>query len=354
MKQSSHWQEKVLWWGGFFALILAFLVLVQNILFPFVVSLLLAYLFNPMMESLRKRNVPRAMAALLMVLAFYLIAILLSALLVPVLYQQTLLFLEHAPDYIRRLQEELLPLIKETVGALDPQAVDKIQNASASLSAAAFKVTLTFIKNIWQSGVAVINVLSLFFITPIVTFYMLRDWQSFVKKVVSWFPKRHAKVIKQQITLIDQTLSGYLRGQLNVVLLLATYYALALSAADLRFGLIIGFATGILSFIPFLGVLAGFITGTIMAYVQFGTLTHVLIVAAIFIVGQVVEGNFVTPKLVGDRVNLHPVWIIFGMLAGGTLFGFTGILLAVPVTAIVGVLVRFIMDQYLNSKLYTD
>ena len=205
-----------------------------------------------------------------------------------------------------------------------------------------------------QSTLAVVNVLLLIFITPIVTFYILLDWHKITNKVESWFPKAHTKTIKEQLSYVDTALSGYIRGQTNVCLLLGAFYAVGLSLAGLDFGLFIGLATGILSFIPYVGILFGVTIGMMVALFQFGDSIHLLLVFAIFVVGQFIEGNFITPKLVGDKVGLHPVWIIFGMLSGAALFDFVGVLLAVPVTAVLGVIVRFAMKKYLSSPIYSN
>ena len=171
-------------------------------------------------------------------------------------------------------------------------------------------------------------------------------------KINTWLPPAYAPTIREQIRLIDNALSGYIRGQTNVCLLLGTFYAIGLSLVGLDFGLFIGLGTGLLSFIPYVGIMFGLVVGLIVAFFQFGDMTHISIVLGIFVLGQIIEGNFITPKLVGDKVGLHPVWIIFGMLAGAALFNFIGILLAVPVTAMIAVLVRFGLNKYLNSGFY--
>jgi predicted PurR-regulated permease PerM len=199
---------------------------------------------------------------------------------------------------------------------------------------------------------AIANLLSLFFITPVVTFYLLRDWDRIVAKIDALLPRQHAGVIRAQSREIDTTLAGFARGQATVCLILATYYATALMIAGLPFGLVVGMAAGLLTFIPYLGAIGGFVIAFGIALVNFDGWSGPIAVAAIFAAGQVVEGNVLTPKLVGDRVGLHPVWIIFALLAGGTLFGFLGLLLAVPVSAGIGVLVRFALSRYLASPVY--
>jgi predicted PurR-regulated permease PerM len=249
----------------------------------------------------------------------------------------------------------LLPSLKNLLNSLDPDALDNAKDSLRQASGTLIGLSGTLLQNIWSSGLAVVNILSLIFVTPVVTFYILRDWDRLIAKANGLLPPAYAFTIRQQAKEIDRTLSGYIRGQTHVCLLLGIFYSIGLSLAGLEFGLFIGMATGILSFIPYVGMLFGFLTGMLMAYFQFdGSLIHLGLIASIFIIGQVLEGNVVAPKLVGDRVGLHPIWLIFGMLTGAALFGFTGILLAVPVTSVIGVLVRFAVSRYLESDLYQE
>ncbi|MFQ6017021.1 MAG: AI-2E family transporter, partial [Kiloniellaceae bacterium] len=186
----------------------------------------------------------------------------------------------------------------------------------------------------------------------VVAFYLLRDWDRIVGKVDGWLPRAHAGTIREQALEVDRRLAGFLRGQGTVCLLLGVFYALALSLAGLDFGLVVGLIAGLLSFIPYVGAIVGLLASVGLAVVQFDDWVRIAIVAGIFFAGQAVEGNYLTPKLVGGRVGLHPVWVIFGLLAGGALFGFVGVLLAVPAAAVIGVAVRFALDRYMASSYY--
>jgi predicted PurR-regulated permease PerM len=205
---------------------------------------------------------------------------------------------------------------------------------------------------LWGGGVAFFNLLSLLFITPLVAFYLLRDWDGIVAVVDDWLPRDHAPVIRAQLAAVDRVLSGFVRGQLTVCLVLGVFYALGLGLVRLDFGLVIGLATGLISFVPVFGTLVGFAVGIGVALVQFGFAWQVAAVAGVFLAGQAIEGNFLTPKLVGSRVGLHPVWTIFALLAGGALAGFTGLLLAVPAAAVIGVLSRFAVARWVASDAY--
>jgi predicted PurR-regulated permease PerM len=186
-----------------------------------------------------------------------------------------------------------------------------------------------------------------------VTFYLLRDWDHIVMKVESWLPRHHAKTIRAQIVEIDRTIAGFVRGQATVCVVLATYYGLALTLVGLDLGLVIGALTGLGAFVPYVGMFIGLVISMALAVAQGTGWGLVGGVALVFLVGNVLEGNVLTPKLVGDRVGLHPVWIIFSLLAGGALFGFVGILLAVPLAAVIGVVIRFALSRYLTSELYS-
>jgi predicted PurR-regulated permease PerM len=230
-----------------------------------------------------------------------------------------------------------------------------VERIRESLGASSGKIAgwiTQILSGLVTGGVAIANLLSLIFITPVVSFYLLRDWDRLVAQVDSCLPRGSVGVVREQAGLIDRTLAGWVRGQFTVCLVLGTYYAAGLTLAGLDFGLVIGLLAGLLSFIPFVGAAVGLVGSVGLALVQFDDWLRIAIVAGVFFVGQAVEGNFLTPRLVGDRVGLHPVWVIFALLAGGALFGFVGVLLAVPVAATLGVLVRFLLQRYLESDMY--
>ena len=346
-------RETALFWLAGGALLLMFLLAVKSVLFPFVVALIMAYLLDPAADKLEHIGLSRSVSTLCITILLFLVLVGIILLLGPLLYNQLLAFLKKVPAYIQFFSDEILPLISDTIRTVDPAAVEQAKSAMSDSSGKMAGFIGKFIGNLWDSGIAVINILSLFFITPIVTFYILRDWDRLIAKANGLLPPKYANVIRQQAYEIDRTLAGYIRGQTYVCLLLGAFYAIGLSIIGLEFGLIIGMVTGILCFIPYVGMLFGLATALLIGFFQFeGDLIQLAVIAGIFLAGQVIEGNFITPKLVGEEVNLHPVWLIFGMLCGGALFGFTGILLAVPITAIIGVLVRFGVSRYMHSELY--
>ncbi|MEM7617406.1 MAG: AI-2E family transporter, partial [Pseudomonadota bacterium] len=286
-------------------------------------------------------------------ITFFVIMVVLCILLMPLIYDQMLNLIHKIPIYIEYIQNNFLPNLTSKIRDINPDIENNLHNSMNDLSKYAFNFLAKILENIWSSGIALLNIFSLIFITPIVIFYLLRDFDIMMDKIKKILPKKHLPVILEQVDLINLTLAGYIRGQTNVCLILGSFYAIALLIVGLNFGLAIGFITGILAFIPYVGVLIGMTIGVAVAFVQyegFAGYTNILIVVAIFLIGQFLEGNFVSPKLVGDKVNLHPVWIIFGMLAGAQLLGFVGVLLAIPVTATIGVLVRFVYNIWLEKN----
>jgi predicted PurR-regulated permease PerM len=226
-------------------------------------------------------------------------------------------------------------------------------SASSLVSSNAGRIIGDLLKGVLSSGLAFFNLLSLIFITPVVTFYLLRDWDHIIAKVDSWLPRHHRATIHEQLHEIDEALAGFLRGQTLVGLVLAVLFSVSLSLAGLQFALVIGIFSGLITFIPFAGFILGFAVALLFALLQWGgDFVNVGIIVAIYVVLQVVESAVLTPKLVGSRVGLHPVWIIFSVLAAGVLFGFVGVLVAVPLAAVIGILIRFTIGQYLGSPIY--
>ncbi len=341
------------YWIVGFGVFLAFVYLLSDILLPFVAGIILAYLLDPIVDFLERHRFPRWLAAGLITLIATATVISALLLLVPLLQSQIVDFAGRLPNYVELLREKAVALLAVVQTQVSPEEMASIRE---NLGGAAGPNALVWIGNLltrlWGGGVALLNLLSLLVITPIVVFYLLRDWDDIVETVDDWLPRQLAPVIREKTLEIDAVLSGFLRGQISVCLLLGVLYAIGLTLVGLDFGLIIGFITGLISFVPYFGMLIGFAVGLGVAVAQFSDWQPIAMVAGVFVIGQFLEGNFITPKLVGKRIGLHPAWIIFALLAGGILFGFTGILLAVPAAAVVGVLGRFSIHQYKQSVAY--
>jgi predicted PurR-regulated permease PerM len=343
-------QAKV--WGIALIVFVALLVLLKGILLPFVAGMAIAYLLDPVCDRLEAMGASRTLATTIVTAVFAVVVILLLLLIVPLAVQQVIAFLSSLPDFIARTHDRLLPFITQLQQRLDLPDAAELGQIARTRFGTALSWLVGLLEGVVGQGLALANLLSLIFITPVVAFYLLRDWDRLVARIDELLPRDHAEVIRAQAKLTNQTLAGFARGQSMVCLTLALYYSIALLIVGLPFGVVIGLIAGLLTFIPYVGSLTGFAVSMAIAIGQFDNWWSVAIVAIIFGVGQVLEGNFLTPKLVGDRVGLHPVWIIFALLSGGALFGFVGLLLAVPVAAVIGVLVRFSIGQYRASKLY--
>ncbi|MGE3932403.1 MAG: AI-2E family transporter [Rhodospirillaceae bacterium] len=336
------------------AVFIALLYLLSPILLPFVAGMGVAYFLDPVADRIERWGAPRWLAATILTVAFVLIVVAALVIVVPLLQSQIASFLERLPQYLdlaRQRLQDVLPSVKsrlseEDIASLRDTAGSLAKNASAWIGAA--------LGGLVTGGLALLNLLSLMLITPVVAFYLLRDWDRIVERVDECLPRRGAATIRALAREIDDRLSGFVRGQAIVCLILGVFYATALTTAGLDFGLIVGLAAGAVTFIPYFGAVIGLLLSVGIALAQFDAWQDVAIIAAIFFVGQALEGNVITPKLVGERVGLHPVWMIFALLAGGTLFGFVGVLLAVPMAAAAGVLVRYAVNRYMASPVYDD
>ncbi len=339
-------------WLGTGAVILVFLYLVRSVLLPFLVAMAVAYFFDPLVRRLQRAGLPRWASSMLVLVAFILVFVGAMVIVVPILEKQVVELIGIVPKWITEVKTTLLPKADAYLTRFGFMDQGTLSESATGYATTALSKAGVVLGSILTGGLAILDLLSLLLVTPVVAFYLLRDWDAVEEDFDRWLPRKQADTLRSVFREIDRTLSGFIRGQALVCLIQATYYAVALSIAGLDFGALVGVATGILTFIPYLGATIGLIAGLAIAFAQWHDTTHVLIILGCFVVGQILEGNVITPKLVGDRIGLHPVWVIFAVLAGGALFGFTGILLAVPVAAVIGVLIRFAVRLYLGSPFY--
>lgn len=346
-------QRQAGFWAIALVVFIALLWLLNDILLPFLAGIVLAYFLDPVADALERAGMRRWVASLFILLCSILVFTAVLVLLVPILADQIANFVPKIPSYVSALTRLFNDLAPQWVKEFLTRSGTDVTASASDIAGRAAGWLGTIVASLWTGGLALVNVLSLLTITPIVAYYMLSDWDRMVAKVDDWLPREHQPAVRQIARDIDAAMAGFIRGQGTVCIVLGIFYAIALSFAGLNFGLLIGIAAGLLSFIPFIGALIGGIAAVGTGLVQFWPdWVHILIVAAIFAAGQFLEGNFLSPKLVGHRVGLHPVWLIFALLAFGYLFGFVGLLLAVPLAAAVGVLVRFGLNQYLKSPYY--
>lgn len=341
-----------LFWLGVGFLFVMLVWLLQDALLPFLIGIAIAYLLNPVCEVLYRRGFNRTAATTIILLVFVVITSLLILFITPIIVDQVRQLAAAIPGYVESVRAFIEPQIREIMETLSPEQSQKIQEAAQRYAGNMAGALGTAAEGLWRGSQAVISFFSLLVITPIVAFYMLRDWHQLVAKIDSWLPRAHAETIRQQVREVDRTLSGFVRGQAMVCFLLGVYYSISLSVVGVNYGFVVGVIAGLLSFIPFVGSTFGLVAATALALVQFDSYTPAAIVIGIFMVAQFLEGNVIAPKFIGESVGLHPVWIIFALVAGGSLLGFTGMLLAVPVAAVIGVLGRFIMCKYMESSYY--
>ncbi len=346
-------REQVRFWLIGVLLFGALLFILRDIMLPFVAGMAVAYFLDPAADKLEEWGLTRTLATTVITIIFFVLLILFTLLLAPVIYDQMLGFASRVPSYLERLRETIRPFVQDTLLAAGIETAEEVKGALAGYVQKLVTWAGKVLQGVWSGGMALLNLISLVFITPIVAFYLLRDWDVLIERINGWLPRRRADDIRQIFRDVDGVLAGFARGQAIVCMILAIYYALALSLIGVEFGLVIGIVSGLISFVPFVGAAFGFIASIGVALVQFWPdYLPIALVLLVYVVGQVAEGNFLTPRFVGSRVGLHPVWVVFGLLAGGALFGFVGILIAVPVAAVVGVLIRYGLSRYLASALY--
>ncbi len=350
-------QAQFLFWAGAFVLFILLILAFQSILLPFVIGAVLAYLLNPLVTKLCAAGLSRRLSVLSILAAFVTVFVLFVALLLPILLREAMGLVDALPGYFVQLQSFLGPYITDLQTRFGTPSADEIQtlvknNLGRTLQ---FGQTVAggILGGILSGGQAIIKFIVFVLLIPIVAYFMMMEWPSIHRNVDDLLPRKHRETIRRLGVQIDEKIAGFIRGQITVCLLLGFFYALSLTIAGLNYGFLIGLSTGLLTIIPYVGSTIGLVTSLAVAAFQTGgDLMYVAIIGAIFAVGQFVEGNFVTPKLMGDSVGLHPLWIIFALMAGGALLGLLGMFLAVPVAAVISVLVVFGLDQYRKSPYY--
>ena len=345
-------EKRILFWGSGLIVFAMLIHLLSSMLLPFVAGILIAYFLDPVADRMEAAGVPRGIASAIILTSFFLVGFGFVMLLFPALQRQVVELARLIPGMLETIRLYAEPLLEDFIAGLSPDSLAEVKTSAVNFATKGTKWITQFLGSIWSGGLALFNIISLLLITPIVAFYLLRDWDRITVKIDSWLPRDAYPSIRKNLLEIDTTLAAFVRGQASVCLALALMYSIGLTAIGLKSGLLVGLGSGLLSFIPYLGAAIGIILGVGIALFQFSDWLPIFIVAAIFLLGQNLESYVLTPRLVGDRVGLHPVWIIFSLMAGGSVFGFTGVLLAVPLAAVIGVLLRFSIARYLESSLY--
>jgi predicted PurR-regulated permease PerM len=347
-------KRQLIFWAGAMVVFIALLWLLSDVLLPFVAGMALAYLLDPLVKRVQALGVNRTWATLVIVVAFAVLLILAIIIVVPVLGQQITNFVQRLPELIDRVRTLIEQSNQSWLGEYVGEKLPEAQKSLGTVASAAAGWITAFLASLWSGGKALVSVLSILVITPIVAFYLLLDWDRMVKAIDNLIPLHHRDTVRALLREMDAAISGFVRGQALVCLILGVFYSVALIAIGLNFGLLIGMVAAFLSFAPYIGTMVGFLLATGVALAQFWPQwIWVVAAAGIFAVGQFFEGNVLQPWLVGKETGLHPVWLMFSLLAFGVLFGFVGLLVAVPVAAAIGVLVRFLVRQYRASSYYT-
>jgi predicted PurR-regulated permease PerM len=349
-------ERQVIFWVGALLVLAGLLWLLSPVLLPFLAGMALAYLLDPLARFGERFGVSRGISALI-VLTVVLVAVVLGVMAAaPVIATQTAAFIDELPGYIAKVQSILSdpsrPWLSKIFGGAMPSAGAQSGGSGAVSQGLGF--VTTFLTSLWSGGRAVFSVLSLLVITPVVAFYLLVDWDRVVKTVDGWIPRHHRDTVHGLARDMDGAIAGFVRGQAVICLILAVFYAVGLTLVGLKSGFLIGLMTGLFSFIPFVGAFGGFLVAAIVAVAQFWPdWVSIGLVVCVFVLGQGLEGYVLSPNLVGAKVGLHPVWLMFSLLAFGYLFGFAGLLVAIPLAAAIGVLVRFSIRKYQESPVYT-
>lgn len=346
-------RRQVFFWIGVLAVFILFLMVFSSILLPFVAGMALAYFLDPVADWLERRGLSRLMATIVILVSFVLVFALSLIIIIPLVAAQASEFITRIPQYVSTLQQLIVGADTNLLPGWVSSQIDAVRENFSKLLTEGAGFIGTLLTQIWNSGKSLVDVVSLLVVTPVVAFYLLLDWDRMIGKVDSWIPRDYVHTVRQIARDMDKTIAGFVRGQGSLCLILGVYYAVGLSLVGLNFGLLIGLFSGLISFIPYIGSMVGLILAVGVALVQFWPdYIYVILTLAVFFSGQFIEGNILQPKLVGSSVGLHPVWLMFALFAFGALFGFVGLLVAVPAAAAVGVLVRFALSRYLESDLY--
>lgn len=349
----TTWQQ-ILFWALAAVVLAGIIVLFKSILLPFVLGAFIAYMLNPMVNKLTSHGMKRRRVVLGILCSFIVIFTLVIAIISPILFKEMMNFVEHAPEIFQKLWAMAKPHIHWIQSKFGYEiSVDEVQDAVKENVGKALQVSKGLVSSLTSGGIAIIDAIVTILVTPIVAYFLLKDWPRFIGQITSLLPVHYKSTIKSLSNQIDQKIAGFIRGQITVCAILGMMYAIALSIAGLNYGFLIGLGTGVLSIIPYVGSTIGLITSLGVAFLQSdGDWGYVGIIAAIFATGQFLEGNFITPRLMGNSVGLHPLWILFALMAGGSLLGVLGMMLSIPVAAAIGVLLGFLIEQYKKSPYY--
>jgi predicted PurR-regulated permease PerM len=348
-----YFTRPIVFWIGMLAAIVAVVVLLREVLLPFVAGMALAYLLDPLASRMERLGVSRLLASLAIVLLMVVAVAGLLVLIMPVIVREIAYFVESFPLYVQRLHSLATDPTRPWLSKLVGEGLGETEKALNEITTLAGDWSGAVLREVWSGGRALISIFSLAVVTPIVAGYLIYSWDRMIEAIDKWIPPARRETVRSLAKEIDDTIAGFVRGQSILCLTLALFYSTALLLIGLKHGVLVGIAAGLISFIPYLGALSGLVIATCIAIAQFWPeWTTIAVVPAIFFIGQSLADYVLAPYLVGRRVHLNPVWIMFALFAFGYLFGFVGLLIAVPLAAAIGVLLRFALQQYYASTLY--
>ncbi|MCW5588377.1 MAG: AI-2E family transporter [Legionellales bacterium] len=338
---------------GFFFVVIFLIYHLSAVLVPFLTAALIAYLFDPLVDFLQRLRISRTIGVVIVFIILFFIMILCVFSLLPLLQKQISLIINRFPQFLENIQQTLIPWLQEHLGLNLHLDLGQVKNAVTQHWQQAGNVAVSVMSAVTHSGLAVLAFFTNLILIPVVTFYLLRDWDRLIAGIQRLLPRPQEPIISALAKQCDEVIAAFLRGQLLVMLGLGIIYTLGLLMIGLDVAVIIGMLAGLMSIVPYLGFIVGMIAASLAAYLQFHDVIHLIYVLIVFAVGQTVESSVLTPILVGDKIGLHPVAVIFAILVGGQFFGFTGVLLALPVAAVTMVLIRYWRTRYLHSELYS-
>lgn len=345
-------RQHAMFWAIAAAIMVLTVWVLGDVLLPFVVGMAIAYLLGPVVKRMINAGVPRQAAALIILLSFFAIVAAIIGLIAPFAYREIVELATNLPTYADKVQDYLSPYIKLLQEKFQMGDLSAYQETLKNNIGRVLRFGGTVLMGLLGGGQAVVGFITFIVVAPIVAFFMMEEWVRITKWIDDMIPRGSYTVVRDLLTQIDRKLSGFIRGQLMVAAFLGIAYAIALTLAGLKFGFLIGLLAGAFSIIPLVGSTVGLIVSILVAWLQSQSLGYVGVIAAIFLVGQFLEGNFITPRIMGQTVGLHPLWIIFALLVGAALFGIVGMFLAVPVAAVIGVLGSFAIGRYKASSYY--
>lgn len=347
MTQSQKW-----YWLGITLIFVGLFYVLKPILTPFMIAALLAYLGDPIVNYLEKWKISRTWGVVLVFALLILVLFLILFFLIPILQKQIALLIVKIPQMINWVEQVLIPWINTKFDLHISLDVATAKTELGKHWQKAGDVVAIILKYVTHSGFALLEFCTMLILIPLVAFYLLRDWNKALNSITSLLPRRIEPTLVKLAGQCDLVVGAFLRGQLWVMLVLAFIYAIGLSIVGLDMALLVGLIAGLMSIVPYLGFIVGIVAAGIAAAFQFHDVKHFIMIAIVFAVGHLCEGFILTPLLVGDRIGLHPVAVIFAILAGGQLFGFVGILIALPVAAVILVFLRHLRSHYINSDMY--